>query len=494
MKLALEFVMVLTLMPMQVGQPTVGPKGTFRQTSGEGIEVAIRESLDEYGYAFIGPGVHRMNGPLTLTSDDDGCAIYGAPGSVLLASDEAVGALHITADNVLLNGFTIRASTYVADQKVVHVEDSQNQIFQSMKFELTDSSGSATSMKMIYLDHAMNTKFIGSTFHPNKGLTVIHGENSYNPLSALASGSVLNGNGLHVIGCEFGTPTPAANPDGFSGYQQAYRIIYLDGYEYTNVTGSRFFQLGTLTNPLDSIIAIRAHSSALVESGHVKVSGCSFERVSCPKSIQILGTGSVLFTGNLCGLAGQVGGTTPVPDEAGEAFLVITGRDGTATGTLQPGQIDIISNSFHNLAQADTNGAFIYADFANNLNIVANSFDVCTSNNVIRLNPGGSSGSGAKLRSVRIAYNTAHAYASDVDCFINIAADAGGYFDRGFVASGNIIGETFTAAILDPQNVLGTSASGRRVIFTGIQDITTGNDPDSGSAPNELTTNVRLGL
>ena len=407
------------------------------------------------------------------------------------------GFAKLTGSNIRLDGGgRVNVLNWVNDQIMFEFSDSRNICVLDITFQggtdnsntVPDSgggliSGSNTTNPMTFLrfTNSANKIVRGCTFHPGQGMTQIHTK---------------NGNGLKVETCDFinqdaegiftsanvppegGTlvigvgVTEVANPRYF------HRGIFIEGDEWGHVMGCRFWALGDLTGAIltggnstlaDFMIRL-VHPSNTSEGGHWRFDGNTAEIVACRKHIQLWGANSCLLTGNLFGYMLQG------PQAAGEAVIVITGADGTASGTASGG-VDIIGNGMHNNAKKDTDGASIYMDAASQVTVLANSFQVADQNNVIRIKP------------QNVADQTIHAAANFFQRFS--AASATVYPVQ--IETGTFAGD-FAAQANRSHKMTGgmvkNNSTGGVVLTKGLIDTSTGNEPLAGAAVENLTTNL----
>ncbi len=176
-----------------------------------------------------------------------------------------------------------------------------------------------------------------------------------------------------------------------------YRGIEIQGDEWGDISFNRFWALGEDlglmfaggAKNVDSAIYLNSLAAGSVDEGnHSQVSNNRIEMVQSPYVIRLNGVNSVDIFNNLLGLNGSVSGT---PDALGEAGIVIgarIGSNGVAVDADVSYSVQITGNDLHNLAEASTDGAFIYLQRCSDVQIKANRFGVQASNQAIAIAAG----------------------------------------------------------------------------------------------------------
>lgn len=451
------FILSITL---HAGVPTMGLSNSnadFKIMAGEGPQDTLRRALNVNGTVHILPGSYQFTAPLTGAFNN--VRITGTHGAVLKSTTSGTsGIFDFTGNNVVIDGLKFLVETWVNDQNVIEFNGDKAHVTNCL-FDVTTSSGSSSNpMTLVYFENCYERTVSFTTMHPNKGVRCIFDWNT--PTTVAGASGVNSSNGLKVIGCNFSID------EGFLSEtsRQCYRVIDAFGSEFGVIQGNRFFQLGSKAAEVDSGIFIRKHSTLdgfdLLESGHWSITGNVFERVASPTPIKIWGAGNVQITANMIGLPALLSDADGTPDASGEATIVVTGADGTRTGTaaLNP---TIVGNDIHNFAEASTDGAAVYLGATNGALISGNNFSIANSNNVIRIDSN-------KTSRPIITANSFQTSATP-NCgiyFADLDAGAGSSMTSGAYVGGNAF-SGFTNPILDESLA---SASTRRKVLTGIQD------------------------
>ena len=456
----------------QAGVPTVGlsqaPGVDFWPRENEAPQDVIRRCLLQYGVAHILPGTYQFTAPLSVPYSN--IRITGTKGAKLKPSTSSVGLFSFTGDRITLDGFAVEVSTYTNDQSVIKFTSSDDITVNNVTMDVTTSSGSSSNpLTLVHFVTSANKKITGNSFFPNTGVRILYDESNDLDTTTITQA----GSGLQVIGNYFGTD----NMSYTETPRNCYRVMQLLGTEFNVIVGNRFWQMGAKTTAeLDKVIFIRKHGNLaisgagsfdLIESGHMMILGNTFERCASPSIIELWGAGSCDIVGNVIGLSAKLSDGDGCSNAAGEGAIQIYGDDGTRTG-IKTETCLISGNELHNLATAATDGAFIYATRIQSLKITGNSFQVCSSNNAIRID-------GNKTERTVITSNTFRSAtgASKAINIVNVNSD--GQLVDGLLISNNDF-EGFAAGNPIAVDSVFTTASGRRVVVTGLQDTITGND------------------
>lgn len=424
----------------------------------------------------VGPGTFTFTAPVTSSLDD--ITISSRSGVTLVpVASGSVGLFDFTGNNIELRGLNISVPTFVASQNVIRLTGRNLRILDNT-WDCTDStatgftagvgpsfghgvaflvsgntdSGLATfnPMQMLGMYNA-SAKFVsGNTWYPNKGVTCLYSEGLGS--SDAPSNLLLVGNAIR-----------SKHEAYLAVHTQCYRGFDLNGEEYSTLIGNNFFQLGTLASPMDALFFFRLPIQAGIEGGHIAMIGNQIERCVGPSLGKLWGVPSCSITGGVWGLNGQIDDAVNAgADAAGEAALILTGHNGAVGGT--PCGVVTIGGGLdmHNLAKTGTDGAFIFAQRVDSLNITGMTFGVCVSNQAVRIASAGCARpqiTGCAFRS-----NSGAAKAIYIEGANNIA-------DGVFIGNNGF--EGFTTNIVDDSNA---GASGRRKILSGVQDLSSGNE------------------
>lgn len=437
--------------------------------------------------AMLLPGLYpAFSVPVDLP---DGFMLDACPGAILQPSTASIGLFNALGKMTLQN-FEVRVNSYVASQEIIRASGVNNVRCENLGFTCNDATatgfngtpGAAAAhayneQKLISLVNVADKIIRGCRVYPQKGVTF---------LSSWMTGTSLDPASTEISGNHLNTPDKTYFPVGHRNY---WRFIDIFGDQYGTIFANKAHRVGDTVNG-DALLFIRGHSNAGVESGHWMIFGNQFEQFVTTNAVKFWGAPSINFYANMMGLAGKVGGTSVCVTD-GDAGIYVTGQDGTPTGTAGI-QVCIAGNDLHNITAADDGthfGAFIYADRANGLDVVQNEFGVCQNNATLRIFPrtGGTPSANGVEKFVsngnRFRTASGQTYVGRLEA---------GTFDGGCIIGSNPRFGFSSATVHGMNDLSNAGAAGRRKILTGIQDVSTGNDPILGASMANITTNPRM--
>lgn len=445
-------------------QSTVGQFATVNKAFDRAFESDTTGTV-----TFASPGTYIW-GSTASTVNRSRKKLLIPPTVTLVAGSASVGIATFNGDDITVEGGgLIRVDSWVNDQEVM-VFTGRGIVVQDLTFKVNATAGRLTNattsnpMSLIHFNDAYEKRVDGITFLPGLGFICIEST---------------NGNALYIDRCRFTNDT-----DGGLGGTDVlnvtprclYRGIDIVGDEWGRISGCRFWAQGDgagatgTASEVDALIRmVRPSTPTNAEGGHFLVSGNTTEACSAPKAIQLWGMYSTTLTGNIFGW-------NLSPNATGEAQIVVTGIDGTASGSASNG-IYIMANDFHNNATTSTAASFIYADAVDNLNINGNNFGVIAASveAVIRL-------LSANVEEVSVLANVFQAQASTGVDIVRLLA---GTYSGTLVVGGNRLID-ITGDVVDSS---AATVSGT-IFATGLQDISDGGVPDGSTTTANLTTNI----
>lgn len=513
-----------TLLPYQVGVPTVGYNGMFRVTGTAGAEAAIKECLDMFGTAHLLPGVYQFNS--TLIGDYSGARITGTHEAILKPCSNAVGLFDFWGTGITMEGFKVHAEDFVANQTLIKFAGTSTRIARDIKcrdilFQIDTSplpitngavvtqqdliGSESTPMVCIEFSETLRKTVDNCIFLPNFAVTCIKTTRG-------AAHTFINNNFCNNVdaGLGFGatiwsTQTPPFNVQSLvtlANPRQMYRGIQLDGDEWGMVANNRFWGLGDNSSSapntelykqgdqfVDACIRYNITANiALDEQMHSQCIGNRIEAVATKGAVRLYGVNSLTFALNL------IGYIYAAPNAVGEAAVVIAGVDGNSTANPSRSVL-MFGNDLHNNGAESSDGCAIYAKQCTDLVVRACRFGVQSSNYAIIIDTPTVVGFSAIANhfQAQVPQDSSVPVESIVDYGIHLLpgtigatllASIGENFEAGYAVSANTYNGFELGLVHDESNA---GATGARKILTGIQNTSTNNDNTAS-----LTTNIRL--
>lgn len=255
----------------------VGNTVVYQTTGGRfSADEAIVRALSSDGTGVIRIVGEQFRLAKPIKSNRSNLSIELSPRTKILVSNTlAVGCIDLSGDNVSVIGGTIVVDTFVDNQVIVRLRNSDTATIRDLKVDVLAIDGDgATPMTVIKLEDATNVILDNVTVHPNAGVRALYFDECV---------------GSRVVNSHFGPPAGEATRD-------CWRVIDAVGGSNVHIASCSILDLGTAETMLDECI-VHTETEANTQNGFA-ITNCDIETVACRNLIHLKGTKSFRIVDN----------------------------------------------------------------------------------------------------------------------------------------------------------------------------------------------------